>query len=274
MMYSPKEIAGVTVKIGMGKASQPAVKLLLSGFMAGAFIAFGAVAANTISATISVASLAKAAGAMVFPVGLAMVLIAGSELFTGNCLISLGVFNGEIGLGKMLRNWILVYLGNFLGGISVAALTFLSGNFALFNRAVAVNTIGAAAAKCSMSFESALASGVLCNILVCIAVWMSFGAKSIGSKIAAMYLPVMTFVLAGFEHSVANMYYISAGIMAKTNPEYLMAAMDAGKNGESVNWMGFLVGNLLPVTIGNIIGGCFVALMYWLIYLKGEKKDQ
>lgn len=271
MMYSPKEIAAQAVTIGKGKASNSPLKLVLLGFMAGMFIAFGAVAANTISATIPLASVAKAAGAAVFPVGLAMVLVAGSELFTGNCLILTGVFNGEIRPADMLRNWVCVYIGNFIGGLFVSAVTFAAGNFGLFNNAVAVNTIGTAASKCSLDFGAAVCSGILCNILVCVAVWMSFGAKSIGGKIAAIYLPVMTFVLAGFEHSVANMYYISAGIMAKANPAYLAAAAEAGKNIDIVNWGTFLGANLLPVTIGNIIGGAIVALVYRMVYLKEEK---
>ncbi len=272
-MYSPKEIAFQTVGIGKAKASNKPANLLALGFMAGMFIAFGAVAANTISATIPIASAAKAAGACVFPVGLAMVLIAGSELFTGNCLITLGVFNKEIRFADMIKNWVCVYIGNFIGGMFVCIVTFMSGNLGLFNNAVAVNTIGAAASKCSMGFGNAVCSGILCNILVCIAVWMSFGAKTIGSKIAAMYLPVMTFVLAGFEHSVANMYFIPAGIIAKTNPAFLSAAIEAGKNVDVVNWGSFLAGNLLPVTIGNIIGGTLVALIYRTVYLKGEKTN-
>ncbi len=271
MMYSPKEIAGQTVNIGKGKASNTPFNLLLLGFMAGMFIAFGAVAANTISATIPIASVAKAAGAAVFPVGLAMVLIAGSELFTGNCLIMLGVFSGEIKPTDMIKNWVCVYIGNFIGGMFVCAITFMSGNFALFNNAVAVNTIGAAASKCSMDFGAALCSGIMCNVLVCIAVWMSFGAKSVGGKIAAMYLPVMTFVLAGFEHSVANMYFIPAGIIAKTNPAFLTAALEAGKNADIVTWGNFFGANLLPVTIGNIIGGGIVALVYRLVFVKKDK---
>lgn len=271
MMYSPKEIAGQAVGIGKAKTSNSAAKLLLLGIMAGMFIAFGAVAANTISATIPIASAAKAAGAAVFPVGLAMVLIAGSELFTGNCLIMTGVFNGDISPAAMIKNWICVYIGNFIGGLFIASMTSLAGNLGLFGNAVAVNTIGAAAAKCSLGFGEAICSGTLCNILVCIAVWMSFGAKSVGGKIAAMYLPVMTFVLAGFEHSVANMYFIPAGILAKTNPVYLAAAVEAGKNVDIVTWGNFLVSNLLPVTIGNIIGGAIVALVYRTVYLKEEK---
>lgn len=271
MMFSPKEIATQTVGIGKAKASNTPGKLLLLGFMAGMFIAFGAVAANTISATIPLASVAKAAGAAVFPVGLAMVLIAGSELFTGNCLITLGVFNKEISPLAMLKNWVCVYIGNFIGGLFVSVLTFASGNLGLFGNAVAVNTIGTAAAKCSLDFGSAICSGIMCNILVCIAVWMSFGAKSIGGKIAAMYLPVMTFVLAGFEHSVANMYFITVGIIAKTNPAYLEAALAAGKNADIISWSSFLGGNLLPVTIGNIIGGALVALVYRTVYLRENK---
>ena len=271
-MNSPKETAEVCVNVGKAKTSNSIVKLLLLGFMAGAFIAFGGVGANTVSATITNGSVAKACGAMIFPAGLAMVLIAGSELFTGNSLISVSVLNKDVKASAMIKNWVCVYIGNFIGSVFVAWLCFVANQYGLFNNAVAVNTIGVAASKCSLQFGPALASGILCNILVCIAVWMSFAAKQVADKIIAIYLPIVAFVLAGFEHCVANMYFIPAGIFAASNPTYAAAAVEAGKNLANLTWGNMFVTNLLPVTIGNIIGGCIVGLVYWLIYLNGSKK--
>ena len=271
MMNSPKEIANVAINVGKAKTSNSISKLLLLGFFAGMFIALGAVSANTVSATITNASVAKVAGAMIFPVGLAMVLIAGSELFTGNSLISVSVINGDVKLSAMLKNWVFVYIGNFIGAVFIAILCYFANQWGLFGNAVAVNTIAIANAKCSMIPVAAIASGILCNILVCIAVWMSFGAKTVSGKIIAIYLPIVAFVLGGFEHSVANMYYIPAGLLAINNPAYLASALDAGKAIENITVGNFLIGNLLPVTIGNIIGGCLVGVLYWLIYLKDSK---
>lgn len=271
MMNTPQQIAPLVVETGKAKTSYPATKMLLLGMLAGIFISFGAVGANTVAATITNPSFSRLCQALVFPVGLSLVLIAGSELFTGNALIAVGVFHKEIPVIKMIKNWFFVYVGNFIGSIIAAVLCFGANQFSLFNNAVAVNTIAVAQSKCSIDFVAGMCSGILCNIIVCIAVWMSYAAKSAGGKISVVYLPIVAFVLAGFEHSVANMYYITAGLLAKTNPVYLQAALDAGKQVNNITMGGFLGGNLLPVTIGNIIGGLFVAFMYQVIYLKNEK---
>ena len=251
-MLSPSEIAEVAVEVGDRKANLPLGRMILLGIMAGAFIALagvGAIFGNVYGG--------KIAGACIFPAGLALVVIAGSELFTGNNLMVMGLFSREYGLGKLLRNWSVVFLGNLVGALTVAWLVSLSGTF----DSVAETVVATANAKVNLGFWEALIRGVLCNFLVCLAVWMSFGATSVGGKIAAVFFPVMLFVLCGFEHSVANMFYIPAGM--------IMGSF-GGVAAPSVT--GFLVGNLLPVTIGNIIGGAlFVGGTYYLVYLRRKK---
>lgn len=201
-----------------------------------------------------------------------MVLLAGSELFTGNCLLTIPLFQKEITVGQMLKNWIVVYIGNFVGGMAVAAGIVFSGQASLFNNGMAVSVISAAASKCTMSFGDALLKGIMCNFLVCIAVWIAFAAKDVAGKILGLFFPVMMFVLCGFEHSVANMYYISAGLFAKGVDTYHQAAMAAGVDMSALTWQGFFIKNLLPVTIGNIIGGgILVGCTYWFIYLHKRK---
>ena len=161
-----------------------------------------------------------------------MVLLAGSELFTGNCLLVIPLCKKEITLGGMLKNWVVVYLGNMVGGIGVAAICVFSHQAGLFNNGLAASMISTAAGKVSLSFGDAFLRGIACNFLVCIAVWISFAAKQVSSKIIGLFFPIMMFVLCGFEHSVANMYYIAAGIFAKGNAAYLEAATAAGNVGE------------------------------------------
>ena len=252
-MSTPKEIAETAVVVGESKANLKWWKMILLGMFAGAFIALAAA-----GATFANVYVGKLAGALVFPAGLAMVVVAGSELFTGNNLMFVGLLAGKVSFGKLLKNWGLVFLGNLLGALLVAGLVALSGVF----DSIAESVIVTANAKVGMGFFEAIIRGVLCNFLVCIAVWMAFGAKTVGGKIAAVFFPIMLFVLCGFEHSVANMFYIPAGMMMSSF---------AGVVGPSV--AGFLVGNLIPVTIGNIIGGALmVGGGYYLIYLKKDKK--
>lgn len=271
-MYSPAEIAENVIEIGKKKTTIPPRRLFLLGIMAGIFIAFAAVAANTASSTVENASMAKLVSGLIFPLGLAMVLVAGSELFTGNCLITIPVLQGEVKLSAMLKNWVFVYIGNFIGGLFIAGAVYIGGQLDLFGGALAVTTIKTAAYKASLGFGSAVVLGMLCNILVCIAVWMSFGAKSVGGKIAGLFMPVMAFVLCGFEHSIANMYYIPAGLFALADPNYAAMAENAGVNTASLTWGNMFTHNLIPVTIGNIIGGAvIVSGMYWLIYLRKSR---
>lgn len=272
-MNSPAEVANNYLTIGKNKVNTPIPKMFILGIMAGAFIALAGLGATTFSSSISVASVAKFAGASVFPGGLAMVLIAGSELFTGNCLIIIPVLHKEVPVSGMLKNWVFVYLGNLVGGLLVAAIATYSHQPSLYSNGLAVSHMSTAIAKCSMSFGDAFLKGVACNFLVCIAVWMAFAAKSVGGKILGLYFPIMLFVLEGFEHSVANMYYIAIGLFCKTVPAYAQAALDAGKSLDALTWGNFFAKNLLPVTLGNIVGGCCVGLVYWYVYLSGKKKE-
>ena len=270
-MFSPAEVAKNVIGIGKGKANNTVGKLFLLAILAGMFIALAAVGANTASSTIENASAGKLIGACIFPVGLGMVLLAGSELFTGNSLIIVSVLEKEATVGNMLKNWVTVYIGNFVGSMIIAILINVSGQLGLFGGAVAVTTIKVATAKASLSFGKAIALGILCNFLVCIAVWISFAAKTVACKMIGLYMPIMLFVLAGFEHSVANMYYVPAGLLALGT--HGAAAADAGVNIANLTWGNFFINNLIPVTIGNLIGGVIlVGCMYWAIYLRGADK--
>lgn len=248
-MLTPAETARTCVEIGKKKAALAAAPMFLLAVLAGAYIGLAGVAATFGNVYVN-----KVMGAAIFPAGLAMVIVAGSELFTGNSLMSVALLEREITLQKLLRNWLIVYAGNLLGGLLVAALTVLAGTFG----GVYETVVATAQAKVSLPFGEALLRGVLCNVLVCVAVWMTFAAQTAGGKIAALYLPILAFVLCGFEHSVANMFYIPAGIFAATR-----YGVDAGLTVGRM-WLG----NLIPVTLGNVLGGCAVGAVYWRVYLK------
>ena len=269
--FSPAEVAKNYVSAGVAKAHTPVLRMFLLSVLAGAFIAMGGVASATVAVSVPLASFAKFLGACVFPGGLIMVLLAGSELFTGNCLLVIPLLEKRITVGEMLKNWVFVYLGNLIGACLVAAGVVFSHQPSLFGNGLAISVLSTAVGKCAMSFDDALIRGILCNFLVCIAVWISFAAKDVVGKIAGVFFPIMMFVLCGFEHSVANMYFISAGLFAKSMPAYLDAATAAGVNVGAVTMDGFFIGNLLPVTIGNIIGGALcVGCVYWYCYLQGK----
>jgi len=273
-MNSPKEVAQNYIATGLAKTKLPAVKMLLLGLLAGMFIALAGVGASIASVSIQTASVAKLVGALVFPTGLAMVLIAGSELFTGNCLLVIPVLQKEAKFSGMIKNWFFVYIGNFIGGVLVAALTVYGGTYSLFGGAAAAGVMNTAITKVGMTFSDALIRGVLCNFLVCIAVWMSFAAKDIVGKVAGMYLPIMLFVLSGYEHSIANMYYIPAGLFAKGYSVYSAAAdtIDPAKF-NNLTWGNMFTKNIIPVTLGNIIGGVLlVGIVYWFVYLREPQK--
>ncbi|MCI8729790.1 MAG: formate/nitrite transporter family protein [Lachnospiraceae bacterium] len=269
-MNSPAEIAKNYVPIGKGKANMKASKLFVLGILAGIFIAIAGVGASTASTSLS-GSVGKLVGACVFPAGLTLVILAGSELFTGNCLIIISVLEKEASVVNMLRNWVIVYLGNFVGSIFVAWGVSACHQLSLFDNALGGATINTAVAKVSMSFGDAFLKGVFCNMLVCLAVWLGFSSKTAAGKIAALFYPIMVFVLSGFEHSVANMFYGPAGLFAMGNADYLAAATaDTAK----LTWGAFFVKNLIPVTLGNIVGGAvLVGMVYWFIYLKKDKES-
>ena len=272
---SPKEVAQNYIATGVAKTKLPIGRMFVLGILAGMFIALAGVGATVASASIEAASVAKFVGACVFPVGLAMTLLAGSELFTGNCLLIIPVLEKQATIKGMLKNLVVVFFGNLVGAVLIAALVVYGHTLSLFSNAVAVNVIHTAVAKVSLTWGDAFFRGVLCNFLVCIAVWIAFAAKDVAGKVIGLYLPIMLFVLAGFEHNVANMYYIAAGIFAKGNSAYVAAntAAYAKDNLDLLNWGTYFTKNIIPVTVGNIVGGMLlVGTAYWFIYLRGSHK--
>ncbi|MCD7775436.1 MAG: formate/nitrite transporter family protein [Clostridiales bacterium] len=263
-----KETAEWYLTAAKNKVSVKASKTLVLGVLAGLFIGFAGLASTAASATVESPSIAKLISALVFPAGLAMVVTTGAELFTGDCLLIIGVLQREIRVLQTVKTLITVYIGNFIGSVMVSLLAYFGKIFDNYKTQMAASVIKSASAKMCMGFLPMFVLGIGCNILVCIAVWMSFGASSVGGKICAVFFPIMTFVVCGFEHSVANMYYLSAGLLAKTNPDYLAAASELGIDYSNLTLSNALLYNLLPVTLGNILGGMvFVGLLYWFVYL-------
>lgn len=260
-MYSPKEIAAKYAQVGAEKTKLPPSKMFLLAVFAGVFIALGAFGSQVVSIDTG-KSLGKFLSALVFPVGLLMVIMAGAELFTGNNLILLSVLNKKAKLSGMLKNWAIVYLGNFAGSILIALLLTYSHSYSLFDGKLAQAVVTTGQNKVLLSFSDAFLRGILCNILVCISVWVSFASKHAVGKIIGLFLPIMLFVISGYEHCVANMYFI---------PAALLVSREYGISADSLTWLHFLIKNLLPVTLGNIVGGAgFVAGGYYLIYLHGN----
>lgn len=257
-MHSPIEIAKGYVEIGIHKTKMSAFKMLLLGFFAGIFISFAGIAATTATATMETASAGRLIAAIVFPAGMAMVLIAGSELFTGNNLIIISVLEKKVTVAKMLKNWFFVYIGNFVGALFVAAMVTYGHVPDLFGGTLADAVINSGVIRTSMNFGDSFIKGILCNILVCIAVWMAFASKDVSGKLLISFWPVMLFVLCGFEHCVADMYFCMAALF--TSAEY-------GISADTLTWSNFITNNLIPVTLGNLVGGVGVGIGYWLAFL-------
>lgn len=265
---SPKEIVNYVESVGIDKASKKSIQTLLLGILAGMFIALGAFAAGVASHSIENYGVSKLVAGAVFPVGLILVLICGAELFTGNTLLSSAWFEKKISFKAIMKNWSIVYVGNFIGAIAIVFMLVYSGaldtNSGLFG-AYAVKT---ATKKVSLTFGQAFLSGILCNILVSIAVWGSYAAKDIIGKIWITVIPIMAFIISGFEHSIANMYYLFMGLAAKTNPAFVEGSHMTAEQLANLDISG-IVQNLIPVTMGNIIGGALVvAGVYWIIFRK------
>ncbi|MDR2157368.1 MAG: formate/nitrite transporter family protein [Clostridiales Family XIII bacterium] len=276
----PQEILEASLDVSVRKAKSGFVKLAVLGFLAGAFIAFAAegssAAAFNLLASPTSYGLGRTLAGALFGVGLMLVLLAGGELFTGNVLMVGGAIKRRIGCGAMLRNWLIVYAANFAGALFIAWLMYRSGLFHGGGEMLGAVTVKTAAGKTGLSFAGALILGVLCNWLVCLAVWLSYGADTMAGKILSVFFPIWLFIVSGFEHSVANMYYVPAGIFAKTETVFAEAAAALGVTREmmdGLNWQGFFAHNLLPVTIGNIIGGgLFVSAAYLLAFREDGRK--
>jgi len=286
----PAEMATRAEYLGVRKAEMPAFTMLMLAILAGAFIALGAIFATTVSAggmpvVAADGSAAFSTGlpygvtrlltGLVFCLGLILVVVGGAELFTGNNLIVMAWASGKVTTRGLLRNWGIVYLGNFIGAIGTAILMFFARQYTFGSDAVGIAALKIAVAKCDLDFLQATALGILCNGLVCLAVWLTYSARTTLDKIVAIIFPISAFVAAGFEHSIANMYFIPYALLVKMfDPAFIEKVAEKVPNLEALTWQAFFVNNLVPVTIGNIIGGVgLVAAIYWAVFLRG-KKDQ
>lgn len=267
----PAEMATRAAYIGERKAEAPALTMFTLSVLAGAFIALGAVFATNTAAGASALpfGVAKLLTGLVFCLGLILVVVGGAELFTGNNLIVMAWASGKVSTRALLRNWVIVYAGNFVGSIGTALLVLWSKQYTFGGGAVGETALKIASDKAGLDFFQAIALGVLCNALVCLAVWLTFSARSTIDKIAAIIFPITAFVAAGFEHSIANMYFVPFGLLIKAFDPVFVA--EKGLDLTNLTWGNFLINNLLPVTIGNIIGGAvLVAAIYWSVFLRNK----
>ena len=276
---TPPHIVAANMAAAKGKAELPLLRMILLGIFAGMFIAGGASASSLAMHAISNVGLARLVAGAIFPVGLMMIVLVGGELFTGDCLMIMGCVHGKFSAVKMIKVLVVVYLSNFIGSVIFAELVNLSGQYSYTNGLLGAFTIKVALGKVNLSFGAALASGILCNIFVCMAVLMAMAAKDISGKIWAIFFPILAFIVSGYEHCVANMYYIPAGIFTKENGTYASLAMESygytTLQLDSLNWVNFVVKNLVPVTLGNILGGMvFVGLPLYLIHAQKLKADE
>jgi len=261
--YAPKEIAERVETIGVAKARLPLLSQIALGVLAGGFIGLGALYFTLVASDTSLSfAVSRILGGVAFSLGLILVVVAGAELFTGNNLLVMAWASHRLTTQELLRNWLVVYLANFAGALGLVGLVYLSNHSQLNGAGVVTQAVKIAAAKAALPFAEAFFKGVLCNILVCLAIWLALAGRSIVDKICAIVFPVSAFVAAGFEHSVANMYFIPLGILLKDRVPASAA--------EQLNWTALWT-NLLPVTLGNIAGGSvLVALVYYFIYQRGN----
>jgi len=266
----PPAMAAKASDLGAAKAGLDAQRTFVLAVLAGAFIALGAMFATVVTtggADVPF-GINRLAGGVVFSLGLVLVVVAGAELFTGNNLIVMAWADRRITLGRLLRNWGIVYAGNLVGAVATALLVFAARQYEFGDGAVGLNVLAIADAKASLGWGQAVALGALCNALVCLAIWLSYAARSVTDKVLAVIFPITAFVAAGFEHSVANMYFLPIGLLVKEEvPE--------GAAHPDLTWSNALLDNLVPVTLGNIFGGAvMVGLVYWLVYRRPAGRPQ
>ena len=270
-LFTIQETVTNYIKAGTAKTKLPVWKMLMLSILAGALIAFSSAISSTAAHAIPNVGIARLVTGMVFAFGLGMVILAGSELFTGNSLIIIPVLSKDAAPGAMLKNWIVVYFGNFIGSILIALSCAKFGQLNYSNGGLAVYTIKIAISKCSLPFANALVLGILCNILVCLGVILALSAQDLIGRVLGAFMPVMYFVTGGFEHSIANMYYIPAGLYALGVPSYAIQVKEAGLNIASLSWGNFFMVNLIPVTLGNIIGGLTIGFIFWACHYNKSK---
>ena len=271
----PAAMAKKAEELGVRKANLPAFKLFLLAILAGAFIALGGAFSTTVLAGASVLpyGMARLVAGVAFSLGLILVIVGGAELFTGNSLVIMAWASRKINTRTLLRSWGLSYLGNFTGALGTAALMFLARQYANGAGSVGEVALKTAASKAQLGFVQAVALGIICNGLVCLAIWMTYSARNTTDKILSIVFPITAFVTIGSEHSVANMYFLPYALFIQQfDPAFVASLGDKVKLG-GLSWSTFLLNNLLPVTLGNIIGGSvLVGIFYWAIYLREAKK--
>jgi formate/nitrite transporter len=265
----PREMARKAENVGVAKAGLGSADTFVLGVLAGAFIAMGAVFATTVTAggTSLPYGVARLLGGLAFSLGLILVVVAGAELFTGNNLIVMACASRKVSTARLLRNWALVYAGNFVGATATAGLLFVAKQYTFGKGAVGEQALTTATAKTGLGFVQAIALAALCNALVCLAVWLTYSARSLTDKVLAVVPPIAAFVAAGFEHSVANMFFIPMGLLVKSDAAFVAEHQVPGLS--HLTWVRFFAANLVPVTIGNVLGGALmVGAIYWFVYLR------
>lgn len=275
----PRDVAFKAENAGVIKANLDFGSTLMLSLLAGAFIGFGAVFSTTVmtgngldGAIKLPFGLIRLLGGSVFCLGLILVTIAGAEMFTGNVLLIMAAASRKISARRLLRNWGIVFLGNFIGATATAYLIYRTGQYTLMDGQVGLTALKIAEAKCQLDFSHALLRAIFCNVLVCLAIWLSFSGRTAIDKVALILFPITAFVTSGFEHSVANMYFISFALFIKGggDPGFWTSLAISPESFAHLTWGQFLFGNLLPVTLGNTIGGLAVGLMYWAIYCRSN----
>ncbi len=270
----PAEMAAKGETVGVTKAKMNTEKVFVLAILAGAFIALGAIFCTTVlagTAGVVPYGIQRLLGGLVFTLGLILVVVGGAELFTGNNLITMAWANNKVGTGLMIKNWIIVWVGNLVGSLLTVIIMYFGGQYTFGNGSIGVAALGIANAKVQLGFVQAVSLGIMCNAMVCMAVWLCFSARTTTDRILAIIPPISGFVAAGFEHSVANMYFIPIGLFIKSGASEAFWTMIKKTPADfpALTWQAFFVNNLIPVTIGNIIGGgIMVGLVYWFVYLK------
>ncbi len=268
--YTPAEMAYRVETVGVAKAKMALAPMLGLGIMAGVFIGFGAM--NFITAMAQ--GMPRIVASILFSLGLVLVIIGGAELFTGNNLIAMAWAQGKVGTRAVLRNWGWVYFANLIGSLAIVTLAYLSGILHSVDLRFGVQTLSIAVAKTNLSFSEAFFKGLLCNALVCLAVWLCFAARTVVDRICCIIFPITAFVNMGFEHSVANMFFIPLGFLASLDPALVAAAKLSPGAMAHLNMAGFL-NNIVAVTLGNIFGGTvLVAGMYYMVYMRGQRRPR
>lgn len=271
--HLPPQVAARAEDIGVKKGNLDFLSMFMLAVLAGAFIGFGAIFYTTVVTGTSDKvgfGITKLLGGLVFSLGLILVVVAGAELFTGNNLLVMATASGKLPVSKLAWNWLVLYIGNFVGSILTAFIVFQTLQFMMSDGQVGAAALKIADAKCRLDFGTAMTRGIYCNVLVCLAVWLTFSCRTTGDKILAIIFPITAFVACGFEHSVANMYFIPIGLFIKdlAPPHFWAMISQTAGDYANISWLNFFR-NLLPVTIGNLIGGAaFVGIIYWVIHLR------